>query len=463
MLFVGKSQSYASSDPNVRFFADTKAMEYAVQAKSEQEKWSNPREGMTTMLYTFQSHYCDEMLSSTELIKEIRDADLIVGELLYLCASLVADELSLPLVIIGASSLSTPTGIALGLPFTPSYVPQWDMQLPREWSLLDRARNLLQWMKLYDLYSSTLCSIYGKIKAKHNITPDKSIQETLGRVDLIIGQMPFGLEHPRPLNPNTRVVGPFLPSPPKPLPDELEQFVQSAGDEGVILVSFGTIMGVYRTIEEKMLQMMAKAFSKLPQKVIWKLKLEGTSKFSVSDNVKLLPWLPQNDILGHPKTRLFIGHAGLNGILESIYHGVPLICSPFFADQFDNAHTAKRTGFAETLDLGTATSEELVSLIHKVLNHSSYRESAARISKSVKMLPRPPIKEAADWVEYTLALGGLPHLRPRGLDLPFYQLYFLDILLLVLSMMFVSLLVIKILLKGVMRSLSGSSNKEKRN
>lgn len=74
---------------------------------------------------------------------------------------------------------------------------------------------------------------------------------------------------------DTRVVGPFLPSPPKPLPDELEQFVQSAGDEGVILVSFGTIMGVYRTIEEKMLQMMAKAFSKLPQKVIWKLKLEG--------------------------------------------------------------------------------------------------------------------------------------------------------------------------------------------
>lgn len=79
------------------------------------------------------------------------------------------------------------------------------------------------------------------------------------------------------------------------------------------------------------------------------------------------------------------------------------------------------------------------------------------------MLPRPPIKEAADWVEYTLALGGLPHLRPRGLDLPFYQLYFLDILLLVLSMMVVSLLVIKILLKGAMRSLSGSSNKEKRN
>ena len=73
-----------------------------------------------------------------------------------------------------------------------------------------------------------------------------------------------------------RVVGPFLPSPAKPLPNELEQFIQSAGDEGVILVSFGTVLGEHMGFNESMLQVMAEAFSKLPQKVIWKLKLEGT-------------------------------------------------------------------------------------------------------------------------------------------------------------------------------------------
>ena len=90
----------------------------------------------------------------------------------------------------------------------------------------------------------------------------------------------------------------------------------------------------------------------------------------MSDNVKLMSWLPQNDILGHPKTRLFIGHAGLNGMLESTYHGVPMICSPFFADQFDNARIAKRVGFAETVNLETTSAEEFVSLIHKVLTQS---------------------------------------------------------------------------------------------
>ena len=69
-------------------------------------------------------------------------------------------------------------------------------------------------------------------------------------------------------------MGPFLPSPPKPLPNELDQFMQTIDDEGVILVSFGTVLGA---MDDTSLQMMATAFSTLPQKIIWKLKLEGMS------------------------------------------------------------------------------------------------------------------------------------------------------------------------------------------
>ncbi len=87
----------------------------------------------------------------------------------------------------------------------------------------------------------------------------------------------------------------------------------------------------------------------------------------------------------------------------------------------------------------------------------------ARISKSVKQLPRPPVKEAADWVEYTQGLGGLQYLRPRGLDLPFYQLYLLDILFLAILILVVALLAIRFLLKSVIRCLSGSTKKEKAN
>jgi len=70
------------------------------------------------------------------------------------------------------------------------------------------------------------------------------------------------------------------------------------------------------------------------------------------------------------------------------------------------------------------------------------------------------VKEAADWIEYTQAQGGLQFLRPRGLDLPFYQLYCLDILLLAFLILAAALFVISVLLR---RGFSGSNEKEKTN
>ena len=67
---------------------------------------------------------------------------------------------------------------------------------------------------------------------------------------------------------DTRVVGPFLTRPSKPLSAELEEFMQSSGDDGVIVVAFGTIVS---NTDKAVLSLMADAFAKLPQKVIWKL------------------------------------------------------------------------------------------------------------------------------------------------------------------------------------------------
>ena len=89
----------------------------------------------------------------------------------------------------------------------------------------------------------------------------------------------------------------------------------------------------------------------------------------IGSNVKVSSWLPQNDILGHPKTRLFIGHAGMNGMLEAAYHGVPMICVPFFGDQFDNAVAARHFGMAEVVAKESITEKNLATAIDKVLNN----------------------------------------------------------------------------------------------
>ena len=55
----------------------------------------------------------------------------------------------------------------------------------------------------------------------------------------------------------------------------MEEFIGKDGDQDVILVSFGSILGEVAELNESLLQRMADAFSKLPQKVIWKVKSEG--------------------------------------------------------------------------------------------------------------------------------------------------------------------------------------------
>lgn len=56
--------------------------------------------------------------------------------------------------------------------------------------------------------------------------------------------------------------------------------------------------------------------------------------------------------------------------MEAGYHGVPMICVPFFGDQFDNAVAAKHFGLAEIVYKESITEENLAKAINTVLNNS---------------------------------------------------------------------------------------------
>ena len=66
------------------------------------------------------------------------------------------------------------------------------------------------------------------------------------------------------------MVGPISVNKPNPLPAELENFINNSGGHGFIIVSFGSY--VETVMSKEKIDVLAAAFGKLKQKVIWKLK-----------------------------------------------------------------------------------------------------------------------------------------------------------------------------------------------
>lgn len=69
-------------------------------------------------------------------------------------------------------------------------------------------------------------------------------------------------------------------------------------------------------------------------------------------------WIPQNDVMGHPNTKLFITHGGTNGLYEAIFHAVPMLGLPLLVDQYDNMLRITDRGAGEKLDITALSSPE---------------------------------------------------------------------------------------------------------
>lgn len=131
-------------------------------------------------------------------------------------------------------------------------------------------------------------------------------------------------------------------------------------------MSFGTGLRGDEMPEHKR-QIFLNVFSKLKQQIIWKNEADKVP--NLPKNVMFSKWIPQQDLLGHPKIQMFITHCGLGGIEESIYHGVPLLGIPFFGDQPMNAKEAGNRGFLVELEWKSLSEEKLLVGINEVLKN----------------------------------------------------------------------------------------------
>uniref|UniRef100_A0A8C3TN32 UDP-glucuronosyltransferase n=1 Tax=Catharus ustulatus TaxID=91951 RepID=A0A8C3TN32_CATUS len=247
--------------------------------------------------------------------------------------------------------------------------------------------------------------------------------ETMGKAEIWLIRTYWDFEFPRPFLPNFEFVGGLHCQPAKPLPKEMEEFVQSSGEHGIIVFTLGSM--VYNLSDEKS-NVIAKALSQLPQKVLWRYK--GKKPETLGSNTKIYDWIPQNDLLGHPLTKAFITHGGTNGLYEAIYHGIPMVGIPMFADQHDNIAHMVAKGAAVQVDFNTMKTQDLADALNTVIYNSTYKENALKLSKIQHDQPVKPLDRAVFWIEFVMRHKGAKHLRPAAHHLTWYQYHSLDVL-----------------------------------
>ncbi len=149
-----------------------------------------------------------------------------------------------------------------------------------------------------------------------------SLEEIEKAVSLVLYTGHPLIDSIRPVAPNFQYIGFIQCRPPKPLPEHLEKYMHSGAEHGVIYVSFGSFYQE-SDLSTESLSTMLSVFGRLKQKVLFKWK--GNMPVEVPNNVMLSAWFPQQDILGHNNTRLFITHGGRASVQEAIYHEVPMV------------------------------------------------------------------------------------------------------------------------------------------
>ncbi|KAM4578322.1 UDP-glucuronosyltransferase 2B31-like [Fundulus diaphanus] len=365
----------------------------------------------------------EDIFEDDKLMQSLSDAkyDLVLTDPAIGGGVLLGHRLGLPLVFNVRWTIQGEGHQAIA-PSPLSYIPVPGSELTDRMTFIQRVKNVLYYIiSSFQIWYITEPN-YKPFVHRH-FGKDVHYMELFQAADIWLMRNDFTFEFPRPTMPNIVYMSGFQCKPSKPLPKELEDFVQSSGEHGVIVMTLGTLV---EKLPEDLTEDIAAAFAELSQKVIWRHK--GKKPSTLGNNTLLLDWLPQNDLLGHPKTKVFVAHGGTNGVQEAIYHGVPLVGLPLMFDQQDNFFRMASRGVAKVVDIVKVNKDIFLEALKEVLYEPSYREKMKELSSLHRDQPMKPLDRAMFWIEFVMRHKGAAHLRTESYKMSTIQYHSIDVL-----------------------------------
>lgn len=149
-------------------------------------------------------------------------------------------------------------------------------------------KNFLLTQKFYSGYTKTM-----EKSIEKNFGKKISVPETyFKRNQLIFLNSHSSMGVPKASSPQIVEVGGMHMNVPKKLPDELENFMNSA-ENGVVYFSLGSVIQGEK-LPQGVIQAILNVFGRMKYKILWKWsdKMENATS-----NIKFSKWLPQQDVL----------------------------------------------------------------------------------------------------------------------------------------------------------------------
>lgn len=357
--------------------------------------------------------------------------DLIISEQFYQEAlNMFAIKYNCPLMTVGTLDIADYMDRARGLMTPLSHVPHFLSYKSDRMTFFERLENTA--LSLFDglgrefyylpkqteLARDAFASLENQLGGR---LPSAEELEKKIAVHLVNGHP--GLSFPRPRMPGMIYIAGIHIRKPKPLPSDIQTFLDGA-ENGAIYVSFGSFLRTSMMPPAKY-EAMLEVFRKVKQRVLF--KWESDQIPDLPSNVMVKKWLPQADVLAHKNVKLFIGHGGVFGMQEAIYHAVPMVVFPFFGDQHLNGYKMEQRGIGLMLSMREITSESLFAGINTVINNQTYYKNIQAISEIFRTNQNDPLETAIWWIEYVIKFKGAPHLQSPARNLPWFRYLQLDI------------------------------------
>ncbi|KAJ9057553.1 hypothetical protein DSO57_1021626 [Entomophthora muscae] len=358
----------------------------------------------------FRMSYRSEYLPLLEHVKQEKPDVMVCDKFAFACQE-IAEVNSIPLAI-GiqaldfASHYNSPF-LANDIWFGPITIE--NMSFPRKLydSLVIPFVVKMCWRKIYEILTKER-QLAGSSAQHHPL-------KAFDYATVIVNSF-FGFEVAQPIPPNIRLIGPILSTKAPPLEPMLHTFLSKHSH--VMLVGFGSLISLETREINAILRGALQAMEEGNiDGLIWGLGRTQISKFPdttelshdffADERFQFLPWAPQQTILNHPNTTVFLSHAGLESSFEAIHSRTPILTIPFFSDQGRNAAKLQEMGVGLHID---PYNIDVAAALKTLLSRPNL---AASLDKS-KALTNSHIKrrqEAANHIEDHLELAQA--CRPR--------------------------------------------------